>query len=230
MDPVQQMKVEEKRRLVEADKRHEKAKDKLDRVVEEKVPDAAKGGQMLELVLSPNPLLKRVCEPVPGEGFDHDLKNLVTNMAYTMYLCGGVGLSAPQVGKLQRVFVADWSKEGTNLVTVVNPEIVEVSPKNVRMREGCLSFPSVRVVAARPAAVCVTFWTERKEKVEKVWLEGWAARVFLHEYDHLNGVVFLDQVSGLERRMAMKKAVKFRRSVDQDMAGKRRQYQRRGWR
>jgi peptide deformylase len=231
MDPLQQMELEEKRRVVDADKEHQKAKEKLGDAVEKEMPVAAKGGQVMPLVLHPSPLLHRACEPV--ETFDRDLRNHMQNMAYTMYMCGGVGVAGPQVSDLRQIFVADWSGikgEGGKLVTVVNPEVLEVSPEKVRLQEGCLSFPSVRVVAERPAAIQVRFWTDHGEKIDGIWLEGWAARIFLHEYDHLKGVVFTEQVSRLERQRALKKAVKLQRNVDKDMDGPPRRKQRRGWR
>jgi peptide deformylase len=225
-DPLQQMELEEKRRAVDADKRVEKAKEKLGEKVEKKMPQGVKGGKTLSLVLHPDELLHKTCEPVAE--FDAELRELLQDMAYTMYLCGGVGLSGPQVGQLRRVFVADWSVKKEHPIFMVNPEVLEVSPKEELLTEGCLSFPAVRFPVKRPAAIRARWWTEHGKEVD-LWLEGWAARIFLHECDHLDGKIFLDRVSALVRRQALKKGAKLRQNVKKDMKGNK-QRQRRGWR
>lgn len=226
-DPVQQMKVEEKRRAIQKAERQEEAREEFKEAVNEALPEAVKGGQALELVLYPDDRLKETCAPV--EKFGSELRDLLNDMGYTMYLCGGVGLAGPQVSQLQRLFVADWSGNKGKLIQVVNPEVLEVSPKTDQQIEGCLSFPGARVPIERPAAIRAHWWNERGQEVD-LWLEGWAARIFLHELDHLDGHIYLDRVPPFTRKMALKKLGKVREKVDRDRRRGRKQYQKRGWR
>jgi peptide deformylase len=226
-DPVQQMKVEEKRRAVQKAEVQEKAREEFQEAVNEALPESVKGGQALELVLHPDERLKQTCAPV--EKFGSELRDLLQDMGYTMYLCGGVGLASPQVGQLQRMFVADWSGNKGKLIQVVNPEVLEVSPKFGQEIEGCLSFPAVRVPVERPAAIRAHWWNERGQEVD-LWLDGWAARIFLHELDHLEGVTYLDRVAPFTRRMALKKLGKVREKVDRDRRRGRKRMQKRSWR
>jgi peptide deformylase len=227
MDPVQQMKIEEKRRAVKVAELQEKAREEFKEAVNEALPESVKGGQPLELVLYPDDRLTTACKLV--EKFDSAVRELLQDMAYTMYLCGGVGLSGPQVDQPRRLFVADWSGNKGKLIQVVNPEVLEVSPKNMTEIEGCLSFPAVRIPVERPAAIRAHWRTERGQEVD-LWLEGWAARIFLHELDHLDGYVYLDRVSAFTRQQALKKLGKVRQKVDRDQRQGRRRMQKRNWR
>lgn len=226
-DPIQQMKIEEKRRVVKAAEIQEKAREEFKEAVNEALPEVVKGGKALGLVLYPDDQLAVVCQAV--EKTDSAVRDLLQDMAYTMYLTGGVGLSGPQVGQPRRLFVADWTGNKGKLITVVNPEILEVSPKETNEIEGCLSFPAVRIPVLRPAAIRAHWKTERGQDVD-LWLEGWAARIFQHELDHLNGVTFMDRVSTFTRRQALKKLDKIRQKVDRDQRQGQRRFRRRNWR
>jgi len=136
---------------------------------------------------------------------------LVKNMVETMHAESGIGLAGPQVGRLLRVFVMeipeemDVDAEGVRLnpelsgpLAVINPEIVLESDKREEMEEGCLSIPDVRGKVKRAVSVTMRFQdVEGKER--ELRLQGLAARCALHEYDHLNGVLFVDRLSQVKR-------------------------------
>lgn len=227
MDPIELMQLEEKKRAVEVDKERRKAREKLKVEVTKRLPVAAQKGSPLELVFYPDERLEKPCEPV--EVKSSEIRKLGQNMLTTMYLCGGVGLAAPQVGRLERVFVLDWSGEKKHPLVVVNPDVMEVGIDEVSLIEGCLSFPAARFPVARVATVRAHWFNDVGKEYDQ-WLDGWAARIFLHEYDHLNGITFLDKTTPIVRRTAMKKLGKLQQRVDRDKKGGQRTFQRRNWR
>nr|WKN39058.1 peptide deformylase [Tunicatimonas sp. TK19036] len=156
------------------------------------------------IVLYGDPVLKKPGEPVePG---DIDAKQLSEDMFETMYQASGVGLAAPQIGKSLRMFVIDSTpldedegKEGIKRV-FINPEIVEMEGDAWAFEEGCLSIPGIRADVQRPPKVTIHYQDENwKEHTET--LEGMPARIVLHEYDHIEGVLFVDHVKGLKKRL-----------------------------
>jgi peptide deformylase len=166
------------------------------------------------IVLMGEPVLREKAEPV--EAFDADLADLVEDMFETMYAAEGIGLAAPQIGISRRIFVIDVRDEddpGRSPRAVINPEIVEHSRETDKAPEGCLSIPGIEEVVERPARVRV-----RAQDVSGAWFELEAdelfARALQHEYDHLDGVLFLDRVGPLKRRMALKRWTKLREDED----------------
>jgi len=157
------------------------------------------------IVLLGDPVLREKAEPV--EVFDADLADLAEDMLETMYAAEGIGLAAPQIGISQRIFVIDVldddHPDGGPRV-VINPEIVERSSETAKAPEGCLSIPGIEEVVERPARVQL-----RAQDVSGEWFEVEAdelfARALQHELDHLDGVLFLDRVGPLKRRMAVKR-------------------------
>ena len=150
------------------------------------------------------------------ETFDDELRALVRDMFATMYHAEGIGLAAPQVGVSRRVFVVDVPvKEGEprGPLAFVNPRIVEVSDDLDRAPEGCLSIPGLEEVVERPARVVVEALDPEGEPIR---IEGdeLFGRALQHEIDHLDGVLFLDRVSPLKRKMLMKKWRKSRQDVE----------------
>ena len=139
------------------------------------------------IVIEGNELLTKKCRPV--EKFDDKLAQLLDDMAETMYAANGVGLAAPQVGILRRVVVIDV---GDGLIELVNPEIVEQDGEQ-REEEGCLSCPGEHGVTLRPMIVKVKAKDRKGNDIE---LSGRAlkARVFCHEIDHLDGILFKSRV------------------------------------
>ena len=120
--------------------------------------------------------------------FNQKLEVLIKDMVDTMYESNGVGLAAPQVGVLKRVFVIDV---GEGVEVFINPEIIEVSEDTQKDIEGCLSIPGERGYVIRPQRVKVKALTlEGKERL--VEAEGLFARAICHENDHLNGQLYID--------------------------------------
>lgn len=135
-----------------------------------------------------------------------DLPTLAENMFQTMEKANGVGLAAPQVGLALRMFVVD----GNGLVEdypecagirrcMINPEIVDQSKETNVRDEGCLSIPGVYEGVKRPNWIVINYLDEHLEEHEER-LEGFAARMVLHEYDHLDGKMFIDRVSPLRKQ------------------------------
>lgn len=123
----------------------------------------------------------------------------------------GIGLAAPQIGQSVRLFVMAFDNNGPN-IGVFNPEILEVSEEKVPMEEGCLSFPALYFIVTRPEKIKVRFQTADQEVVED-WLEGRDARCFQHEFDHLQGKLYLEYASDMKLQRAMKKRDKFLKEV-----------------
>ncbi len=141
------------------------------------------------------------------EVFDEELTALVRDMFETMVAAEGAGLAAPQVGVPLRVFVADVREEDREKIrrlALVNPTLVWEGEEEARASEGCLSIPGVSEVVARPAEVAIEAMDPGGRPV-RVEGDGLLARVLQHELDHLNGVLFIDRISALKRRMLLKK-------------------------
>jgi peptide deformylase len=154
-----------------------------------------------------DPVLKREADDiVQGE---IDVKKLAEDMFETMYKAHGVGLAAPQIGKSIRMFVIDAEgfdeEECKGFKKVfINPEILEESEEEWAFEEGCLSIPGVREDVFRPEWIKVTYFDE-EWKEHTIELDGLNSRVFQHEYDHLDGVLFTDHINGLKKRLNKKK-------------------------
>tara|TARA_B100001113_G_C20648928_1_gene422643 strand:- start:47 stop:382 length:336 start_codon:yes stop_codon:yes gene_type:complete len=109
-----------------------------------------------------------------------------------MFHHGGVGLSANQIGIKERAFVMISDMETQETITCFNPKVLKESKKLVKLEEGCLSFPDVFLDVDRPESIVVKYEDEGKE-VYKVKMEGFIARIFLHEYDHMEGIDFTER-------------------------------------
>jgi peptide deformylase len=157
-----------------------------------------------EIVIFPHPTLRKVCDPV--HSFDSNLKQLVEEMFELMHQAPGIGLAAPQVDVPWRLFVADLSvgEDPESLRALVNPEILSTHGPMVAMEEGCLSFPSMSAEVMRPEGVTVRYQTVEGETREEE-ARGLLARVYQHETDHLDGVLFFDHLSVLKRELFKKK-------------------------
>ena len=153
---------------------------------------------------TPDPVLRQISSPV--ETFDEGLKTLVADMFETMYAEEGVGLAAPQVGLSLRLFVMDC--EGIKLVAA-NPEILSAEGEQ-EGEEGCLSVGKIHALLKRAARVRL-----RAQDVKGEWFEreaeGLAARCFLHETDHCDGLLFLDRLSPLRRDMVKRRFQKIKK-------------------
>jgi peptide deformylase len=153
-------------------------------------------------------LVRRFGDPVlrsralPVERFDGALLEEVRRMGQLMHDALGIGLAAPQVGVMHRLFVYRVDPEAP-VTALVNPKLEWVSKETEAMDEGCLSLPGVLVEVDRPVQVRVRAQDERGEPVT-VEASGLEARVIQHEIDHLDGVLILDRTSREQRKQAMR--------------------------
>ena len=134
------------------------------------------------------------------------VKEFADNMFETMKQDGGIGLSANQVGKPWRMFVMGDHpniQKGKKWVCI-NPKVTNVTKELIRYKEGCLTFPFLFLDIARPQDISVEYLDENLEKKEE-HMTGIVARCFLHEFDHMQGIVFTEHVSKLKLDMALKK-------------------------
>lgn len=153
---------------------------------------------VLDVIVYPNHALRNETSEVSE--FDEDLKKLANDMRETMYLSNGVGLAAPQVGIPKKLVVIDWDG---NRYTLINPCILESEGED-RRAEGCLSFPGIYEDVTRPEKIRVTYRDEDGEEHDEV-IEGFLARVFAHEIDHLESKLLIDHLSPLKRTFLRKK-------------------------
>jgi len=145
----------------------------------------------------PAEALRKESRDLAPEDFGPELVELVEEMVQTMYESEGVGLAAPQIGRNLRLFVYDVSPERNDPHAVVNPRIVERGGSD-SMEEGCLSVPGLRGKVKRAMKVVVEGQDLGGEPI-RLEAEGLAARVFQHEIDHLDGVLFCDRLSAAKR-------------------------------
>ncbi|WP_128894309.1 peptide deformylase [Longirhabdus pacifica] len=139
------------------------------------------------IVKDPDPILKKVCKPVTK--FNANLHKLLDDMAATMYDAPGVGLAAPQIGILKRVFVMDAGDEN-GLIELINPEIVEKEGEQLS-QEGCLSIPGFFGDVRRFKTIKVKA-QDRNGETFFMDAEDYVATIYQHEMDHLNGVLYTD--------------------------------------
>ena len=154
---------------------------------------------LLDIVTVPNKVLRGKAKAI--KKVDQDTKTLIDNMVETMREAPGVGLAAPQVGILSRVIVVEWGDDEEDeskkkLYTLVNPEIVKKSKETVLGVEGCLSIPKFVGEVERSEKVTVKGFNRNGQPV-KINATGWLARIFQHEIDHLEGILFTDRAENL---------------------------------
>jgi len=149
---------------------------------------------ILKLVPSTNPILKKPTEKWDFENPPFDLPEFVENLCDTMVHERGVGLSANQVGVPYSIFVIGHPDNPDEIICVVNPKIVDYSNDIVLGEEGCLTWGGLFGKVKRSGTVRVRFANPMGD-VNTVTLQGFTARAFQHEYDHLQGVTFLDRMS-----------------------------------
>jgi peptide deformylase len=152
-----------------------------------------------------DPILRKKAEPITKDY--PNLNEIIENMWETMYYSDGVGLAAPQVGMSIRLFVVDASSgadEEPELAdfkkVFINPEIISTNGDEWIMNEGCLSLPEIREDVSRQDEVTLRYFDENFEEHTQTFV-GFAGRVIQHEYDHLEGVLFIDLLSPLRKRL-----------------------------
>ncbi len=167
---------------------------------------------ILKILRYGDPLLEKRSNEISD--FDGDIQKLVADMFETMYAARGLGLAAPQVGVLKRLFVMDCSG-GSDLkqkLVVINPEIVSTQGEVVS-EEGCLSFPGIYLKVARPKRVA-THALDAQGREFTIDVTDLAARCVIHETDHLDGELFIDRVSAIKRDFIERKVRKLIKAGD----------------
>ncbi|MDR0558472.1 MAG: peptide deformylase [Treponema sp.] len=154
----------------------------------------------MEILLLGNETLKRKALPV--KRFTAETTKIAEEMIALMHAGKGVGLAGPQIGLMERIFVTHV--DGDEPRVFVNPSILETSEKTVKYEEGCLSIPGVYAEVIRPEKIKVQAWNERG-KTFTMEMEGILARVTLHEYDHLEGILFTDRIPESKRNRVIAK-------------------------
>lgn len=150
-----------------------------------------------EIRISGDPVLHEPAQPVTR--FDADLRSLIADMFESMRAAPGVGLAAPQIGLPLQIFVYDWAdEEVTHRGVAINPRLSlagypERAPNEEHDQEGCLSFPGYRFPLVRSESGLLTAQDEFGNPFE-LRAEGWLARIFQHEYDHLQGQLYVDRL------------------------------------
>lgn len=160
---------------------------------------------ILPIIAYGDSVLRKECEEIENDY--PDLKLVLENMFETMYNAQGVGLAAPQVGLPIRIFIVDASpfdedEPGLkNFKRVfINPIIIEEEGKEWKFEEGCLSIPGIREDVTRKPNITIEYYNEKFELVEED-LDGLAARIVQHEYDHIEGILFTDKINPLKKRL-----------------------------
>jgi peptide deformylase len=157
-----------------------------------------------------DPVLRKKAAAIEADEYPH-IKALVENMFETMYAAHGVGLAAPQVGLSMRLFVIDastFADENPELKdfkkAFINAVVLEENGEEWAFNEGCLSIPDIREDVYRKPTVCISYYDENWKHHQETF-SGMAARVIQHEYDHIEGKLFIDKLSPLRKRLIQKK-------------------------
>ena len=167
---------------------------------------------LMDILLHPDPRLKKTCPPVAD--VSDELRALAADMLETMYKAPGIGLAAPQVGSEARMFVMDCAlrdeEEEPDPMVLINPEIIAASEDISTYNEGCLSLPERFEDVKRPAEITMKFIDlDGNEQTRD--FDGLRATCAQHEFDHLNGVLFIDHLSRMKRSMLTKKMIKYKK-------------------
>lgn len=157
-----------------------------------------------------DPVLRKTAKPITV--FGGELKRFADEMVGTMREKDGVGLAATQVGTSIKLAVIDTSGGEREPYILINPEITFASEEIREEEEGCLSVPTIRLMVQRPAVISVKAESVDGKEYSIERAEGLLARVLQHEIDHLNGILFIDHVSSLQRKLISGKLKKLAKS------------------
>ena len=166
------------------------------------------------LVFYGNETLASVAEPV--ENIDGSIASLIDEMFKIMYKEKGIGLAGPQVDFGKRIFVVDTGETKSQKFALINPVIKERSAKLEPYEEGCLSVPGINADVIRPESILISGYNREGKEIE-IEANGILARVFQHEYDHLDGILFIDRIEKYIRdeiRTELKKIKKMNKKQD----------------
>ncbi len=151
------------------------------------------------------PVLRKVAQEITPDY--PDLKELIADMFETMKYSDGIGLAAPQIGKSIRLIVIDAEPLADDdpsmkdfRKVIINPKIIEETGEEVIYNEGCLSLPGIREDVTRKSIIRVRYVDENFEPKEETY-DGFRARIIQHEYDHLEGILFIDRLGPLKKRL-----------------------------
>lgn len=151
---------------------------------------------ILEIKKFNDPILRKKCEKV--KRVSKEIKKLINDMMQTVLKNDGLGLAAPQVGINKRIIVVKPKLDKSGVFVIINPKITKKSPRIELGEEGCLSFPGLFLKIKRPKKVVVEGLNKDGKKL-KIEAEGLLSRVFQHEIDHLDGILFFDRLSFWQR-------------------------------
>lgn len=172
---------------------------------------------ILPIYLYGHPILRKVTKDIP---LDYpNLSTLIDNMFETMYNAEGVGLAAPQIGLEDRILVVDLSPLAEDEPSFagfkkafINAHIIEADGEEVSIDEGCLSIPNIHEKVPRKNRIRIQYLDENLQPHDEVF-EGYKARVIQHEYDHLEGKLFVDHISGIRKQMIRSKLDKIMKGI-----------------
>ena len=165
---------------------------------------------MLKIIKFPEQILRERMPEFDFENPPMDPKQLEQEMLETMYAHDGIGLSANQVGIRARMFVMGHKQNPENGQAFFNPMIIATTENINDLEEGCLSFPGIYVNIKRPKAIKAR-WQNSSGEWEESEFDGYNCKCFLHEFDHLEGIVFQDRVSTLKWALAVKQSQNLKR-------------------
>jgi peptide deformylase len=157
------------------------------------------------IIVYGSPMLRKVSKEISPDY--PDLQKLIDDMFETMQVSDGVGLAAPQIGKNIRLFVIDASPMAEDDPSLegfrkafINPEILNEDGEPWAYAEGCLSLPNIREDVERPEKVRIRYQDENFEEHDEIY-DGIKARIIQHEYDHLEGILFIDKIAPLKKKL-----------------------------
>jgi len=167
---------------------------------------------VLDIIIAPDPRLKITAKPV--EKVDASVRKLMDDLLETMHSARGIGLAAPQVGDKRRVIVVDVAGEDEkpNPIRMADPELLWTSAEERVHEEGCLSLPEQYAEVVRPDRIRVRY-LDYRNKIRVLETDGVLATCIQHEMDHLDGVLFVDHVSALKRRIILRKLQKAKKQA-----------------
>ena len=164
---------------------------------------------ILPIYLYGQPVLREVAKDISADY--PNLKELIANMFETMYNADGVGLAAPQIGLDIRLIVIDltplkdeYEDTGDFRRVLINPRILDYSENLVSLQEGCLSLPGIHEAVNRPDRIRIKYYDENFVEQDET-LEGFQARCVQHEYDHIEGKLFIDKISPIRKQLIKSK-------------------------
>ena len=162
---------------------------------------------ILDIIVAPDPRLKITAKAV--KAVDDDVRALMDDMLESMHVANGIGLAAPQVGDSRRVIVVDISRaeEEPDPIRMANPELLWVSDEEGNHEEGCLSLPEQYAEVERPESIRVRY-LDRSGEEQELDATGMLATCIQHEMDHLDGILFVDHISSLKRKLILRKLSK----------------------